>query len=110
MNMHAVCCAFRGVRVPSVFTACDGRGGRRRREEKTSEREREKGEDGGKREGVRWGGTKMRDAGGRGWAKGDDYCGGGLLICIRKTKGVGRAVCAYMRVCVCMCVLAPHFA
>lgn len=36
---------------------------------------------------------------GGGWAKGDDYCGGGLLICIRKTKGVGRAVYACVYVC-----------
>lgn len=48
---------------------------------------------------CREGGTKMRDVGGRGLAKGDDYCGGGLLICIRKTKGVGRAVYA----CMCAC-------
>lgn len=41
----------------------------------------------------------MRDVGGRGLAKGDDYCGGGLLICIRKTKGVGRAVYACVYVC-----------
>lgn len=92
---------------PRAMDEEDGEDARRKR---VREREREKGEDGGKREGVRWGGTKMRDAGGRDWAKGDDYCGGGLLICIRKTKGVGRAVCAYMRVCVCVCVLAPHFA
>lgn len=80
-----------------------------RRTEKTrGENEREgEGEkkDGGKREGARWVGREGRrcemwvEGDGGGWAKGDDYCGGGLLICIRKTKGVGRAVCMYACVC-----------
>lgn len=102
MNMHAACCAFRGVRAPSVFTVSVERGGHERSGTK-------------KKDGDRW--ARKRDAqrgcretrgcfvqgkrrrrlnveerrnvNERGWTT----SGGGLLICIRKTKGVGRTVC-----------------
>lgn len=98
MNMHALCSAFRGVREQGMYShigihryvegkATRGRGWEREGERKikleTVQRtERGRMEEEGKRRGER--GEEGE------WLR--------LLICIRKTKGVGRAVCPSFRV------------
>lgn len=94
MNMHALCSAFRGVRAGGVLSHTQThRGGDCEREKERdgevelevvrgTNREIER-EDGGGKEGA------GREEEGE-WLR--------LLICIRKTKGVGRAVCPSLRV------------
>jgi len=94
MNMHALCSAFRGVRAGGVLSHTQiRRGGDGEREKERdgeveleamrgTNREIERENGGGKE------GTDREEEGE--WLR--------LLICIRKTKGVGRAVCPSFRV------------
>jgi len=116
MNMHALCSAFRGVREQGVYSrrhvegtigrgrgggGGGGRGGGEGRSEREApvrgrdgdETERRKERGRGGKEGTRARGESRGDAG-------VEKKGGRLrlLICIRKTKGVGRAVCPSFRV------------